>query len=148
MQTSKNRRFGFLGLALTLLLMLGCSSDDSSPTEPLPTIDSVNVEAITPARGTILRPGSQVTFQARVSYTLATADSGRISMIIQDQAPRNLSRNPQPRAQIVRGGGVVELSDTITLPATGVTRVDVFVPLFPGAATSTNTVQLVQFPVQ
>jgi hypothetical protein len=148
LQTSKNRNPGLLGLALAMLLTLSCSDGGSSPTEPQPTIDSIAVETITPARGTALSAGSQVTFQARVRYTLATADSGRISMIIQDQASRNLSRNPQPRAQIVRGGGVVELSDTITIPATGVTRVDVFVPLFPGGATSTGVVQLVQYPVQ
>jgi hypothetical protein len=136
-------------LALMMLLALGCSDSDSSPTEPEPTINSVIIETITPARDTTLSAGSRVTFRARVSYTLATASSGRLSMIIQDQASRNISStSPQPNAQVSRGGGVVELADTVTIPANGVTRVDVFVPLLPAGAASTNTVQIVSYPVR
>lgn len=149
MRSSKNRWPGLLGFAITMLLVLGCSDGDSSPTEPEPTINSIAVETITPAQGTTLSAGSRVTFQARVRYTLATASSGRISMVIEDQASRNISpTSPQPNVQVSRGGGVVELTDTVTIPANGVTRVDLFVPLLPAGASSTNTVQLVRYPVQ
>ena len=148
MKLSKNRLPGLLGLAITMLLVLGCSDSDSSPTEPEPTIDSVRIETISPAQGTTLSAGSRVTFRARVPYTLATASSGRISIIIEDQASRNISStSPQPSIQVTRGGGVVELADTVTIPANGVTRVDVFVPLFPAGASNTNTVQLVRYQV-
>lgn len=147
MRDSKNWRLAALGLAVGLLLMLGCSDGDS-PTDPAPTVDSVAVESITPAAGGSLAAGSRVTIRARVRYTLATASSGSISMVIEDQASRNISTtSPQPRAQIQRGSGTVELVDTINIPANGVTRVDVFLPLFPGGASSTNTVQVVRYPV-
>jgi len=136
-------------LALMMLFALRCSDSDSSPTEPEPTIDSVAIETITPVQGTTLQGGSRVTFRARVRYTLATASSGRISLIIEDQASRNISATtPQPSISVTRGGQVVELTDTIDIPANGVTRVDVFVPLFPGTSTSTNTVQVVRYTVQ
>lgn len=146
MRDSKNR-LAALGLAVGLLLMLGCSDGDS-PTDPAPTVDSVAVESITPAAGQSLSAGSRVTFRARVRYTLATASTGTISMVIEDQASRNISTtSPQPRAQIQRGSGTVELVDTVNIPANGVTRVDVFLPLFPGGASSTNTVQVVRYTV-
>jgi hypothetical protein len=135
-------------LALMMLLALGCSDSDSSPTEPEPTINSVIIETITPARDTTLSAGSRVTFRARVSYTLATASSGRISMVIEDQASRNISpTSPQPSIQVSRGGGVVELTDTVTIPANGVTRVDLFVPLLPAGSSSTSIVQVVRYTV-
>lgn len=148
MKSSTNRWPGLLGLAITMLLVLGCSDGDSSPTEPEPTIDSLAIETITPVQGTSLSAGSRVIFQARVRYTLATTSSGRISMVIEDQASRDISpATPQPTIQITRGGGVVELTDTVDIPATGVTRIDVFVPLFPAGASSTNTVQVVRYQV-
>lgn len=146
MRESKNR-LAAVGLAAGLLLMLGCSNGDS-PTDPAPTVDSVAVESITPAAGDSLRAGSRITFRARVRYTLATASSGRVSMVIEDQASRNISTtSPQPSIQVQRGSGTVELVDTINIPANGVTRVDVFLPLFPAGASSTSTVQVVRYPV-
>ena len=148
MRELKSCRLNVLGLAVGLLLMLGCSDDGGSPTDPEPQIDSVSVESITPAAGEVLRAGSQVTFRARVRYTLATASSGRVSMVIEDQTSRNISSTvPQPSAQVQRGSGTAELVDTINLPASGVTRVDVFLPLFPTGASSTSTVQIVRYPV-
>jgi hypothetical protein len=143
----KNRWLDVLGLAVGLLLMLSCSDGDS-PTDPGPQIDSVAVESITPAAGESLLAGSRVTFRARVRYTLATASSGQISIIVEDQSSRNISSTrPQPSAQVQRGSGTVELADTIDVPANGVTRVDVFLPLFPAGASSTSTVQVVRYPV-
>ena len=43
---------------------------------------------------------------------------------------------------------MVTLSDMIMIPATGVTRVDVFLPLFPAGESDTNFAVVVSYSVQ
>ena len=146
MKALRNCWLGVVGFALVMLL--SCSGGDS-PTEPSPLADSVVIESISPPQRDPLSAGSQVTFQARVRYGLASADSGRILMVIQDQFSRNISPTvPQPSAPILRGTGTAELSDTITVPASGVTSVHVFLPLLPAGSTSTSVVQSVTYSVR
>lgn len=135
-----------VGLALTILL-LSCSGGDG-PTDPSPVVDSVAVESISPPQSDPLRAGGQVIFRARVSYTLVSASLGRISIVIQDQSRRNLSTTiPQPSAQVNGGSGTVELSDTVTILASGVSSVQVFFPLLPSGATNTSVVSVVTYSV-
>ena len=148
MRSSTDRWLDALGLTMAMLWVLSCSGGDS-PTDPGPQTDSVTIESISPDPGAVLRAGSRVTFRARVRYTLATASSGRISIVIQDQNSRNISATiPQPNAQVPSGNGAVELADTVDLPATGITQVNVFFPLLPAGASSTSTVQVLRYPVQ
>ena len=146
MKALRGCRFGVLGFALAMLL--SCSGGDS-PTDPSPPADSVVIESISPPQSDPLSAGSQVTFRARVRYGLASADSGRIHIVIQDQLNRSISpTTPQPRVQIIRGTGTVELSDTVTVPASGVTSVQVFFPLVPAGSTNTSVVDTVTYTVR
>jgi hypothetical protein len=134
-------------LALALLSS-GCSGGDS-PTDPGPANDSVVLESFEPASGTVLAPGSRVTFRGRVRYALASASTGRVSIIIQDQLDTNISpTSPQPSVTVTLGTGTVELADTITVPASGVTSVRVFYPLFPTGASRSSVVQSVVYSVR
>ena len=132
------------------LFALSCSGDGGdSLTEPSPTMDTVAIEVITPERGTRLTAGSRVTFQVRGRYTLASASSGRIGLVIEDQDFKNISATvPQPFSTVTRGGGTLEIADTVTVPATGVTTVHVFLPLLPTGASRSTAVDHVVYPVQ
>lgn len=143
------------GLGLVWVLMLcaallgACSGDDdNSPTEPLPTTDSIAIETITPARGTNLRKGQEVTFTVVARYTVGTASTGRTSLVIVNQASQSLTPpGEQARADLTRGGGTVTLTNRVTIPATGTTTVRVITPLFVGDAPSTNITSMVSYPV-
>lgn len=143
----RNRWTAVLGLSLALAL-LGCSGGDS-PTDPGPTTDSLNFESFEPAVSSLLAPGSRVTFRARVRYALATASTGRVAIVIQDQSDNNISpTRPQPSSTVTLGAGTVELADTITVPATGVTGVHVFYTLLPTGAPRSTATQRVIYTVR
>jgi hypothetical protein len=147
MAEMRNRWSAVLGLSLALL-MLGCSGSDS-PTDPGPTTDSLVLESFEPPVSTVLAPGSRVSFRARVRYALATASTGRVLIVIQDQTGNNISgTSPQPSVAVTLGAGTVELADTITVPASGVTSVQVFYPLIPGGAQQSTVVQRVIYTVR
>jgi hypothetical protein len=130
-----------------MMIIAGCSGG-SSPTDPV-IIDSIALDSISPASTTTLTAGSRVTFTGHVRYTLGSASTGHVSIVIQDQSSNRLSTTvPQPIMAVTRGGGTVDLSDSITVPATGVTSVNVFFPLFPAGVTQTSTVQVVRYSVR
>lgn len=110
--------------------------------------DSISLVTIAPLDGTTLSPGQVVSFTATVSYELDSADSGRIGMNIQDQTNANIQSNLPINVAISRGSGMVTLSDVVTIPAGGVTTVNVFLPLFPAGQSSTSVVVLASYPVQ
>jgi hypothetical protein len=137
-----------LSLASTLVLLTGLAacSGGRSPSEPSLT-DSISLSSISPAAGTKLAPGSGVTFSGTVNYTLGSAGTGRIVLVIQDQSGNLLTTAAQKTASILRGQGTVSLSDQITVPATGVTQIQVFFPLTPAGASQTNVVVHATYPV-
>jgi hypothetical protein len=132
-----------LGVTLSLLTVLaGCSG--GSPSE-LQT-DSIAITNISPTVGSDLVPGSVVTITASASYSLTTANTGTIRLVIEDQ--NNNSLTPTQKAVGVnKGQGSVSLFDQITLPTTGVTAVQVFISLTPGSASTTNVVASTIYPV-
>lgn len=132
----------YQGQAGTLPVMVA-----APPPPPPSTGDAILLESITPPVGPLVR-GSQVTFTAVVSYRLASAESARIPMVIQDQANNRLQSGSQAYASVVRGTGTATVSDQITVPAQGVTSVIVYLPLFPQGVQSTSTVVSVKYPVQ
>ena len=141
------RTFG-LGLALLVLVsaVSGCGHS-SSPTEPGGGMDSIALESISPPVTTPLTTGSEVTFTGRVRYNLASASSGSIFIVIEDQSAINISPTvPQPSLSISRGSGTVEISDHIRIPA-GVTKVNVFFPVVPSGATRSTAVTSVAYTV-
>ncbi len=111
--------------------------------------DTISLVSITPPANTVLGRGKEVTFTATIDYTLATAASGQIVMVIQDLANRNLKPGvPQASVRISRGSGRLTISDSIIVPEEGVTTVVVDLPLFPGQATQTEVVVGVSYPVE
>jgi hypothetical protein len=83
-----------------------------------------------------------VTFKGTAGYTLSSADTGILFMVLMDQANQSLQlASTQAKTQVVKGSGQAKLSQTITLPATGITTVRLAFVLFgTGASTSTSSV--------
>jgi hypothetical protein len=139
------------GVLALLILLAGCGGGTSGMTAmPTSTTLTDAVSSITnmnPAPGTPLQAGQTVTFSGTAGYTLATADVGIVLMTIQDQNNRSLSSNGTQTVVARRGTGDATLSQTITLPDSGVTSVRVFFALAPAGATSTNAVLNVSYPV-
>jgi hypothetical protein len=134
-----------IACVLIVAFAAGCGGSHS-PTEP-GGVDTIAITSITPASGTRLAPGSNVTFSGTVRYELASAGTGIIVLVIEDQASRVLTTGAQPSAVVSRGQGTVSLSDSIVVPATGVSQVVVFFPLSPAGSTSTNIVATATYPV-
>jgi hypothetical protein len=102
-----------------------------------------------PVSGTTLQLGQTVAFSGKPSYFLASADSGTVVMVIQDQNNRTLQASSgQPTAVVARGSGDVTLTQTITLPADGITVVNVFFLLAPTGSTSTRASVRLSYPVR
>jgi len=117
---------------------------------PAPAIVPDSVSSITdlsPVLGTTLAPGQAVTFTGTAGYALNSAGTGVLVMVIQDQANQALQAT-QPNAQVVKGSGQATLSQTITLPATGITGVRLFFVLLPTGATNTISNVAVSYPVR
>jgi hypothetical protein len=90
-----------------------------------------------------------VAFGGTAGYSLATADSGTVFMVIQDQANHILQEvGSQPRVAVGKGTGDVTLSQTITLPTSGVSSIVVFFALLPAGATATTAAVSVSYPVR
>ena len=134
----------------TLIVWLTAAGCGSSPMAPASMPDSVSsITDMVPVLGTKLLHGQTVTFTGTAGYSLLSADSGKIIMVIEDQADQVLQpAGTQPSATVGKGSGQVTLSQSITLPDEGVTVVRVFFPLAPAGATSTNAVVHVTYQVQ
>lgn len=132
----------------TLILSLTSVGCSSSPMAPAPIPDSVNsVTGLVPALGTKLLHGQTVTFTGTAGYSLLSADSGQVLLAIQDQTSKVLT-NTQPSATVAKGSGQVTLSQSITLPDTGVTIVQIFFVLVPAGSTSTHAAVPLTYEVQ
>lgn len=104
---------------------------------------------IQPPASTSLQAGAPVTFTATIGYHLVNASSGSIYVVIQDQASKNLPLTvPQPSMNVARGTGTVNFSDSVVIPATGVTSVSVSFPLVQMGAHETEVGQSVVYAVK
>jgi len=141
-----------LVLSLVSFIAGGCgSSSPAAPTPSTPTVTDAmrGVTNLAPTSGTVLQPGQTVTFGGTAGYSLATADSGTVFMVVQDQANRILQDvTTQPRVAVVKGSGEATFSQTLTVPSSGVTSVVVFFALLPAGATGTNATASVSYPVR
>lgn len=137
-----------LVVALASIGVAGCR-DSTAPSKPAPpATDAIRLVSMSPDSGTILAPAQTVTFSGTVNYTLGTADSGSVLMVIEDQNFAVIQpTGTQPRARVAAGQRDVSMSQTLTLPPAGITAVNVFFPLVPKGATSTKTVAFVSYPV-
>lgn len=145
-------RMSAAALAFAVATAAGCGGSPAAPTQPPPVtpIDSIRgVTNLLPATGTTLQPGQTVTFSGTPAYSLATAASGTVHLIIQDQANHILQPvGTQPNTSVVKGNGEVTLSQTLTVPTEGVTSVVVFFALLPAGSSLTNASTSVFYPVR
>jgi hypothetical protein len=140
-----NRSFRLAAALALIVLLVGCSKGNL-PSE-LTSPDDIAINGITPLAGTRLAPGSTVTFTANVAYILASASTGVVTMVIEDQNSVPLPGNPA-QMSVTSGQSTVKLtSPAISVPATGVSTIQVFVSLTPAGSTSTSTIDVVLFPV-
>jgi hypothetical protein len=121
-------RLPLLALFLVFPCVTGCGGHSAS--EPVGS-DRVSLLTIAPAAGTRLAAGSVVAFSATVSYELESESQGAILLVVQDQDGHLLTIGPQDRASVSHGQGTATVLGHVTVPATGVSQVRVFLPLVP-----------------
>jgi hypothetical protein len=137
-------------ISMACVCLGACGGPSTAPSSPTQAKDSVtSVINMVPAAGTALQAGQTVTFSGTPGYTLASADVGSMIMVIQDQTDRALpASTTQPIVVVHRGSADVTLSETITIPASGVTSVRVFFVLAPAGAATTYASAQVSYPVR
>jgi hypothetical protein len=138
---------------LILLCACGGGSPAAPPTTPPPTTtppaaDTLSVAAVTPAQGTVLILDDPISFNVTVSYALNSAASGRITLAVQDETGRTLQGGAQPSVAVTRGAAMGSISDRVSLPARGITRVDVILSLVPDGTTTPSARATVSYSVR
>ena len=132
----------------TLILSLAAAGCGSSPVAPAPVPDSLSsLVDVSPTLGTKLLHGQTLTFTATAGYSLNSANSGAVVLAIEDQTSKPLTTT-QPMARVTKGSEQVTLSQSVTLPDTGVSSVRVYFLLVPDGATSTKAVAPLTYQVQ
>lgn len=136
------------------LLVLGCGGDDDgggSPTEPRPTVDSLTIIRAEPSEGTVLRPGSSVSFRIRVRYEMAQTTTGSVAAFVLSFGPSGpgvIFTNPLfPETRISGHRGEAEVVFSLTIPQSA-TRINVDVGLYPGNSDTSNVGDEITYSVQ
>jgi hypothetical protein len=115
-----------------------------NPGEPSNSIVYVNS---TPKTGTDLKVGDQVSLSLTVQYGLATADAGRIALVLQkDDGSQLWPARRQVAAAISRGTGEATLTDAFEVPP-GTKKIHAFVPLIPAGNTLSSGGLTFEYPV-
>jgi hypothetical protein len=99
--------------------------------------DSIKIVAIAPDPGTALRVGEKVSFRVEVEYSLASAPSGAITLVIQqgESGRRPLANETEV---VEKGKAKLVLRKEIEVPETS--AIQVFTPLTVQGGTSTGIV--------
>jgi len=116
-------------LLLPLLALVACGGSDSTPTTP--TRDWIELNSLTPPRGTAVTAGEPLTISATVTCTIVSRDGGMVGLLIRDQGGRTLpgaGTSPQ-QVTLPAGTTTVSLTDTVTAPPSGGT-ITVYVPMW------------------
>jgi multidrug efflux pump subunit AcrA (membrane-fusion protein) len=142
----KRRPSALAAAALVLVFAAAGCGKSSSPSAPR-SVDAITITTISPASGTQLHPGTSVPFAATIQYSLVSAATGTVTLVYEDQNGVILNSAAQVSKTVNAGMGSVTLSDTVKVPATGVTTLFVFFPLLPAGATGTNTAVTATYPV-
>jgi hypothetical protein len=106
--------------------------------------DSIRIVSISPDPGSPLTVGQQVAFRVEVNYTLASADTGTVTLVIQQGESGSMPLGNETQV-IQRGSGSLVLTKSTEIPDTS--AVLVFTPLSPQAGTKTNVVDTRAFRV-
>jgi hypothetical protein len=99
--------------------------------------DTVKIAALTPGTDAPLRVGDKVTFRVEAAYTLASANAGSITLVIQ----RGESGHPPlaNETQVVeKGSGTVVLMKEVEIPDTA--ALQLFTPLSVQGSRNTSVV--------
>jgi hypothetical protein len=105
--------------------------------QPNPAVDSVKIVSISPPTDTPLRIGETLTLQVEVEYNLTSAESGTVTLVIQ----QGESGRPPLANEIdvvLKGRGKVVLSKQLQVPETK--ALQVFTPLNVQGGSSTSVV--------
>jgi hypothetical protein len=109
--------------------------------------DLIVIATISPPEGTKLAPGGSVTFTAGLSYILNSSGAATIIMVIEDQGGRVLNPASEVTTVVSRGTGSLQMSDSITIPSTGVSQIKVLFTLGPSPAFAPPSVASASYPV-
>jgi hypothetical protein len=138
---------GIKRTALLALFLAAAGCGGNAPTTPA-VVNSLTVVSISPPAGSKLAPGSSVSVNGTLFYMLNTAGSALVSLAFEDQNNRVLNPTGQPTSIVPGGQGEVSLSGQLTLPASGVTELQVIYTLTPNAnVTPLPTLAIVTYPV-
>jgi hypothetical protein len=112
---------------------------------PPPEADSVRIISISPNTGAPLRVGESVTFRVEVEYNLVSAESGQVTLVIQ-QSESGRAPLANEVEVVERGKSRLVLSKDIRVPDTKTIRV--FTPLNVQGGTSTRIVDTRSYKVE
>jgi len=129
-QPAKKRsvlRLPLVALAILAAALAGCGGS-KTPTQTVTVSDVVVIFSIAPPAGTVLTHGTAVTLTGTISYQLNSAASANMVMVVQDQNGHSLTA-AQPMMTVANGKGQVVLTDTVNIPSSGVSQVQVLFDL-------------------
>jgi hypothetical protein len=154
---AKRRLYTVATVIAVGLTIQACTSQPSRPADasrPAPwtynaaraegySIDLVSVQ---PSPGTKLNAGSVETFRVKVKYSMSVAERGRISFVFQLGRRMVPGTYPPATQNVEHAAGIVELSQTVTIPSQG-DELTLYVPLTPEGMTRTDGEVVIRYPV-
>ena len=106
--------------------------------------DSIKIIKISPKEGTVLEKGSTVTFTIILNYVLASAETGRVAVNVQDGNNHVLKTSMR---DIKKGTGTEELNVKVYIPS-DIDSIIIFTPLIASGSIATTVVGVKTYPVQ
>jgi hypothetical protein len=131
------------------------SSQSAPGSEPLPwsyngqAMDgySITLDSITPAPGTPLMAGSEVTITASVTYKMTIATRGVVGLFLMDDQYRSVGTDDkQVFKQVSTASGSEVLNRTLSVPG-DIRELHILIPIVPQGLTRTSGEINVRYPV-
>lgn len=105
--------------------------------QPDPAVDTIRILSISPSTDNPLRAGDTVTFQVEVEYNLASANSGSVTLVVQ-QAESGRPPLANEIEVVTKGRARIVLTKALRIPETK--ALQVFTPLNIQGGRSTTVV--------
>lgn len=103
-----------------------------------PSVGTIDIESIEPAKGAQLKPGAQVVLKARIRYELMGAEPGHVTMLIAGDGERSTLLVPAMMRPVKPGKGVVDFDVSFLVPAKA-REVSIGFPLTLGGSRPSST---------
>ena len=131
------RETGLLLILAAAATLAACHSQTQRepPKDGGPSVDTVKILSVTPDVRTALHAGESVSFSVDVQYSLVTAQSGSVALVIQ-RGEKEYAPLANETSVIQKGSGTLHLEKEITVPET--TAILVYTPLTIQGATRTR----------